>query len=882
MEFTPPLPLDEILKKVAQLPTKTAILYTNVAADSTGKTYIPRDVALMISRSANAPVFGLYETLLAEDGIVGGIILNHRLEGERAVRSAMEILRGQLPSKPLTILPAPLVPMFDWLQMKRWGFKESALATNAIILNKPVSAWEMYRFYGIVALAFVLAQSFLIVGLLVQRRRKKVAEESLRQRTEELDQFFNVSLDLKCIANTDAYFLRLNPAWERTLGYTLEELMANPFLEFVHPDDLSSTREAVSTLESQQKVISFENRYRCKDGTYRWLEWISAPAGKLIYAAARDVTERKQAEENLEERLKFETLLAELSARFINLPADRIDGEIEAAQRRICELLDLDRSTLWQVYKGEPGTLLLTNWHQPPESLPPPNRMNAGVFVPWVTQKIMAGETITFSKLTDLPAEAGRDRETARAYGVKSGVFVPLSVGEEPVFGVLTFVVMHEERSWLETDVTRFKLIAQVFANALARKRAEENLEDRLQFEQLLSGLSARIVIIPPDRVDSEIEEGLRKILEFFQVDHCALLRILPGKTSWQITHIASSDNVPPVPVGVELPRSLYPWAYEKLVEKHEVVSISRLDDLPAEANVDRQTCIEWGIRSYVNIPILIGESVDFIHVSSVKRERVWPEEFFPRLRLLGEIFVNALQRKQAEETSRESETILRQNESDLRKLAGRLIYAQEEERSRLARELHDDLAQRLTVFAIDVGRLEQQLTDSPAPVREELREMQDSIVRISQDVHSLSRQLHPSILDDLGLIKAAESECTSFSRREGIEVVFKHENIPSVIPKDVSLSLYRIIQEGLTNISKHACAEHITVSLKGLDHDVLLSVQDDGIGFDWAEVKENPGLGFSSMRERARLIHGELSIQSQPEKGTVITLRVPLAREGE
>jgi signal transduction histidine kinase len=312
-------------------------------------------------------------------------------------------------------------------------------------------------------------------------------------------------------------------------------------------------------------------------------------------------------------------------------------------------------------------------------------------------------------------------------------------------------------------------------------------------------------------------------------------------------------------------------------------MSVSRLDDLPAEAKVDRQTCIEVGIQSYVNIPILIGESVShIIHVSSVKSERVWPEELFSRLRLLGEIFVNALQRKQAEEASRESERMLRQNESDLRELAGRLIYAQEEERSRIARELHDDLAQRLAVFAIDVGRLEQQLMDPPAPFREELHEMKNGIVRISQDIHSLSRQLHPSILDDLGLIKAAESECTSFSRREGIEVVFNHENIPRDIPKDVSLSLYRIIQEGLRNISKHACAEHISVSLKGLGHDVLLSVQDDGIGFDSAEVREKPGLGFSSMRERARLIHGEFSIKSQPEKGTLITVRVPLTREGE
>jgi PAS domain S-box-containing protein len=416
-----------------------------------------------------------------------------------------------------------------------------------------------------------------------------------------------------------------------------------------------------------------------------------------------------------------------------------------------------------------------------------------------------------------------------------------------------------------------------------ATKLAEQALGERLRFERLLSDVSARFVNIPPDRVDSEIEHSLRQTLEFFRVDRCGLLQILRSKNSFQITHVASSDDTPPVPVGVELPRSLYPWAYEKLAEKHEVMSVSRLDDLPAEAKVDRQTCIEVGIRSYVNIPILIGESVShIIHVSSVKSERVWPEELFPRLRLLGEIFVNALQRKQAEEASRESERMLRQNESDLRELAGRLIYAQEEERSRIARELHDDLAQRLAVFAIDVGRLEQQLMDPPAPFREELHEMKNGIVRISQDVHSLSRQLHPSILDDLGLIKAAESECTSFSRREGIEVVFNHENIPRGIPKDVSLSLYRIIQEGLRNISKHACAEHISVSLKGLGHDVLLSVQDDGIGFDSAEVREKPGLGFSSMRERARLIHGEFSIKSQPEKGTVITVRAPLTREGE
>jgi signal transduction histidine kinase len=101
-------------------------------------------------------------------------------------------------------------------------------------------------------------------------------------------------------------------------------------------------------------------------------------------------------------------------------------------------------------------------------------------------------------------------------------------------------------------------------------------------------------------------------------------------------------------------------------------------------------------------------------------------------------------------------------------------------------------------------------------------------------------------------------------------------------MPKDISLSLYRIIQEGLRNISKHACADHISVSLKGTDNEVLLSVQDDGIGFDPAEIKGKPGLGLSSIRERVRLIQGNHSINSQPEKGTQITVRAPLMKEGE
>jgi formate hydrogenlyase transcriptional activator len=209
------------------------------------------------------------------------------------------------------------------------------------------------------------------------------------------------------------------------------------------------------------------------------------------------------------------------------------------------------------------------------------------------------------------------------------------------------------------------------------RKQVKQSLEDRLRFEQLLSDLSARFVNIPPDRVDSEIDHGLRKILEFFQVDRAGLLWSLPDGSGHQITHGVYGENVPPVPLGVKLPRSIYPWAFEKLVKRHEVVSFSRLDDLPPEANVDKQTYAEWGIRSDLDIPIITGGSVvHVIAINSVKSERVWPEELYPRLQLLGEIFVNALERKQIR---LELEKRLREIEELKQRLENENIYLHEE-----------------------------------------------------------------------------------------------------------------------------------------------------------------------------------------------------------
>ena len=229
-----------------------------------------------------------------------------------------------------------------------------------------------------------------------------------------------------------------------------------------------------------------------------------------------EMTEDKRTEQVMEERLKFETLLAELSVRFINLPVDQIDSEIKEAQRRICEFLDLDRSSLWQVCEGEPGMLLLTHIHQIQGGTPAPERLNAMDFFPWTVQKVLAGETITMTKMSDLPPEAGRDRESHHLYRTKSNVLVPLSVGGGSVFGLLTFAVMREERSWPETVVMGFKLIAQVFANALARRLADQALrESEAKLSMATSAAGAGLWIMEPDTGHVWVTPKTRELLHF-------------------------------------------------------------------------------------------------------------------------------------------------------------------------------------------------------------------------------------------------------------------------------------------------------------------------------------------------------------------------------
>jgi signal transduction histidine kinase len=221
--------------------------------------------------------------------------------------------------------------------------------------------------------------------------------------------------------------------------------------------------------------------------------------------------------------------------------------------------------------------------------------------------------------------------------------------------------------------------------------------------------------------------------------------------------------------------------------------------------------------------------------------------------------------------------TRARQTEETLRDLGGRLITAQEEERSRVARELHDDLNQRMALLSVELEQLSQRMPASQSNLRSSIHNVWERAQEISSELHRVSYQLHPSKLDHLGLVAAARSFCQELASHHEIKISFKEKGCNEPLPKDVTLCLFRIVQESLRNVIKHSGAREAKVTLSGTAHVIHLSVSDTGRGFDVGALESKSGLGLISMRERLRLVGGVISIRSSA-RGTRIEVSVPLS----
>jgi len=244
---------------------------------------------------------------------------------------------------------------------------------------------------------------------------------------------------------------------------------------------------------------------------------------------------------------------------------------------------------------------------------------------------------------------------------------------------------------------------------------------------------------------------------------------------------------------------------------------------------------------------------------------------------LIGALLVNRSKRRRAERSLREHVSTLSAARAALSNLSGRLVQAQETERTRLGRELHDDIGQRMAFLAIDLDRLRQTLPDNAADAQEHAQSLRNFVVALGTDIQGISHRLHSSKIEFLGLAGAAASFCKEVSNRHPVAVTFVHEGVPERLAEGIAISLFRVLQEALSNAVKHSGAQHCRVTLRATADTLHLEVVDDGRGFDVDGARSGHGLGLISMQDRLKLLNGDVVIESTPGSGTTVRASVPL-----
>jgi two-component system sensor histidine kinase UhpB len=214
--------------------------------------------------------------------------------------------------------------------------------------------------------------------------------------------------------------------------------------------------------------------------------------------------------------------------------------------------------------------------------------------------------------------------------------------------------------------------------------------------------------------------------------------------------------------------------------------------------------------------------------------------------------------------------------EQHIKALSGRLINAQEEERARLARELHDDLSQQIAALSIAVGNLKRHIPEEQSGARAEGDQIHQKLVQVSETVRRMSHELHPAILQYSGLAAALQSYCKEFGALTGVAVSLTIDGKLDNVPSATALSIYRITQESLRNVAKHAQVATAAVEMRHAAGLLSLTISDAGVGMELASAEATAGLGLVSIRERTRLVGGSVQITSKPTQGTTITVRIP------
>lgn len=812
----------EVLRHVAKLPQDAVVILLNFEQDSSGDEFIPGQILPSISRAVNRPIYVVYGPSVGA-GVLGGRVHDFSLVGQALGRLAVEVLRGTKPSDLPVEEGTFQKTVFDWQQMQRWGIAERQLPADSVIINREPPAWRKYRWWILGALALLGAQAGLIFFLIVARVRRRRAERELANEVELEELVSELAMAFVNIPS----------------GQVREQIerSCNRLLRFFRVDRIAlfefSPAKDLLTLLYGYRTAGIEGfPAELKPEELPWMRDRVLTGKPILISSLDDVPTSAAADR---------AYIQERGVRSIAIVPLTIEQDVSG----ILVLTAVQQEVQWSARIAE---RLQTVSHifanaldkkRSEEALHASENLKARILDSLSSHLAVIGRTGSIVAVN----KGWKD------YGIENGGF-----GEEQIGVGANYL-----------DVCRKAAEAGCSEAERARNGILSVLEGKIEHFEMEYDCSS------PDQnrwftmAVTPLRHGaggavIRHLDITFRNQALGMLR----ESEERFRLVADSA---PVMIWMAGPDRLCNYCNKVWLD-------FRGRSLDAESgegwkegihSEDKDRCMRIYDESFNSRRPFIME----YRLRRADGEYRWIlEKGVPRTLEDGTFagFIGACV------------DITEQRDSDRARaqLSGLLITAQEQERASIARELHDHVNQRLALLAIEIQQFETTAERLSGKERDELERLWDLVNDVSHDVQTLSHQLHSSQLQHLGLVVGLRTLCQEFSKGNTVQAECRCEGSIPRIDENVALALFRVAQEALRNVAKYSRAQTVEASLH-CDHDVLtLRVNDDGIGFDSART-DGKGLGLISMRERMRLVGGELIVRSSPGQGTRIEARISL-----
>ncbi len=668
---------------------------------------------------------------------------------------------------------------------------------------------------------------------------------------------FNSS-DMISRHSLDGKFNYVSPSSRTLLGYEPEELEGHSLNDFCHPDDLPALEIIQAGTMEKPGGTTATFRLRRKNGSYVWVESTSRVVrdeatgeGMEIQASTRDFSQRKRAEDRIHQQNLELGILNQISADASQ--SLELDEILEGIKKNLVALSGILAGSIY-LYDSEAGSFQLKQeWHKNEAAdlhLPVPHSTDVAELI----KNQFAFKLLPTADRSDLhPAH--------KAPWVWGTMRVSL-VAQGILLGVVTLIVKLTPGQ-MSARAGIIKLLTHEVSTAIFNAQLYQAEMQSRQFAETLR--SASLALTRYLDLDSVLEKLLELTNHVVPFDRAVVY--LYEDTNQVSAHLGRGfDQEEDREAAYSLRQDFFnrPSLNEAFHTRHSV----SIPDVAADPHWQPEA-VAPDLRSWAGVPLVAGDKI----IGFCGLEKCEPRFFTPKYLRWAESLAN--QASVAIQNAWLFDQV-RAGQERMQMLSRRLVEAQEKERSFVARELHDEAGQALVSLMLEIGALKKDASE-PEAVLNHVKWLEENTAAVLENLHNLARDLRPATLDHLGLVAALRQYIESIEEQNKINIKFEPLGMEKRLPREAEISLYRIALEAITNVVRHAQARSIDIILEKEKEQVVLLVEDDGVGFTAGTELESDHLGLAGMRERAEMIGGTLTVESEPGQGTTVQLVLPI-----